>query len=213
MQSRDSQGHLQTIREQTARGSRNSRALVTNTTPYEKPGQVTRPGSPGGVNGYRPRSRECSRCPWLLQALRAPDTGSIIMTNAVVCSPGIEAYAIYALPAAVCDVVDPHRLIAVHSAHSKTPGQVFARSGGRGSRPWHQINTIARCYEPAVMRTVSRHPGDLVSGHLETLHDTIATNRPTPKYPKAKIARASRAKTMSFMAKTSHPAATAPSSP
>src|SRR5829696_2709787 len=64
MQSRDSQGHLQTIREHTARGGRNSRALVTNTTPCEKPGQVARRGSPpGGSYGYRPRSRECSRCP------------------------------------------------------------------------------------------------------------------------------------------------------
>ena len=69
MQSRDSQGHLQTIREQAARGSRNNRALVTNTTPYEKPGQVARPGSPGGINGYRPRSRERSRCLRLLQTL------------------------------------------------------------------------------------------------------------------------------------------------
>jgi hypothetical protein len=63
MQSRDSQGHLQTIREQTARGGRNSRALVTNTTPCEKPGQVARRGSPDGSYGYSPGSRECSRCP------------------------------------------------------------------------------------------------------------------------------------------------------
>ena len=76
----------------------------------------------------------------LLYTLRAP-------YQVLVASPGIEAHAIYALPTAVCDVVDPHRLIVVHSAHSKTPAQVFARSWGRGSRPWHQINTIARRYE------------------------------------------------------------------
>src|SRR5918994_3798022 len=43
---------------------------------------------------------------------------------------------------------------------------------GRGSHPWHQINTIARRYEQAAMRTGLRHPGDLVTGHLETLHHT-----------------------------------------
>src|SRR5687767_12157307 len=84
MQSRDSQGHLQTIREQTARGDRNSHALVTNTTPCEKPGQVARRGSPGGSYGYSPGSREGSQGPRLLRSLRAPDTDSIIMTNAVV---------------------------------------------------------------------------------------------------------------------------------
>ena len=41
MQSRDSQGRLQTIREQPARGGRNSRTLVTNITPYRKPGNRT----------------------------------------------------------------------------------------------------------------------------------------------------------------------------
>jgi hypothetical protein len=84
MQSRDSQGHLQTIREQTARGGRNSRALVTNTTPCEKPGQVARRGSPDGSYGYSPGSREGSQCPGLLRALPAPNTDSSIMTNAVV---------------------------------------------------------------------------------------------------------------------------------
>src|SRR5918999_1188630 len=74
--------------------------------------------------------------------------------------------------AAVCDVVDPHLLIAVHNACSKRPAQVFTRSWGRGSRPWHPINANARCYEQAAMRTGSRHPGDLVTNHLETLHDT-----------------------------------------
>lgn len=82
MQSRDSQGHLQTMREQTARGSRNSRALVTNTTLYEKPGQVARPGSPGGINGTDLKA-VAARGARLLQALRAPDTGSIIMMNAI----------------------------------------------------------------------------------------------------------------------------------
>jgi hypothetical protein len=63
MQSRDSQGRLQTKREQPTRGGRHSRALVTNTTPYRKPGQVARRGSPGGSDGYGPQSHDCSRCP------------------------------------------------------------------------------------------------------------------------------------------------------
>jgi hypothetical protein len=38
------------------------RALVTNTTPCQNPGQVAQPGSPGGSDGYSSRSYECSRC-------------------------------------------------------------------------------------------------------------------------------------------------------
>src|SRR5215212_8118559 len=52
------------------------------------------------------------------------------------------------------------------------PHKLFTRTWGRESRPWHQINTIARRYEHAAMPTGSRHPGDLVTCHLETLYDT-----------------------------------------